>query len=359
MRRLLPLAALVAALALPAPASADPSIGYSCSPEPSSCKVWYRQPVTIHWTVTGLVLAGCDDTTIDFDTMGVAIPCSARADGVDDSKAVTLKVDQTAPLVTGVTPSRPPDHDGWYRSPVQVTFTGKDATSGLLGCSSASYSGPNAAAVNLLGRCQDNAGNVSGPTAFGLRYDSAPPTVTGVTASESDHTVRLRWTIPDGTAVDVWRTREGGRRHHLLSGGPSGSVVDRHLRNGRRYTYDVTATDAAGNVATRTLTAVPGPRLLLPASGALVPGAPLLRWTPVHGARYYNVQVFRGRRKVLSAWPKAARLQLDRTWRFGGERRRLVDGRKYRWFVWPGRGPRLRNDYGPLIGTRTFTLRAP
>jgi hypothetical protein len=241
---------------------------------------------------------------------------------------------------------------------VQVTFAGTDATSGLLGCSSTTYDGPNAAAVDLLGRCQDVAGNVSPQTAFGLRYDSAPPTVTDVRTFESDGRVRVRWKVPDATGVDIARVGPRGHRRHLTSGGPRGSFVDRHVRDGRRYRYDVTATDPAGNVATRSLTAVPGPRLLAPATGARVSAAPLLRWTSVRGADYYNVQLYRGRHKLLSAWPGRPRLQLDRRWRFAGRSHRLEDGERYRWFVWPGRGPRADSAYGRLIGTSTFTLGA-
>ena len=35
---------------------------------------------------------------------------------------------------------------------------------------------------------------------------------------------------------------------------------------------------------------------------------------------------------------------------------RLKPGRRYTWLVWPGRGKRSRNDYGPLIGRGTFTV---
>jgi hypothetical protein len=271
---------------------------------------------------------------------------------------VPLKVDQTPPLVTGATASRPPDQNGWYRSPVQVAFSGNDATSGLLGCSATSYSGPNTAAVNLLGRCQDKAGNVSDPSPFGLRYDSAPPSLAGVAASPSDRKVRLDWDVPDAVSVDISR-RRGDKRERVADGGAKGRVVDRHLRNGRSYTYDVSAVDPAGNVADRTITVVPGPRLLVPAAGARVPDPPMLRWTPVGGARYYNVQLFRGKRKVLSVWPARPRLQLDGSWRFAGERRRLVGGHVYRWFVWPGIGSRAANDYGRLVGTRSFRFGAP
>ena len=142
----------------------------------------------------------------------------------------------------------------------------------------------------------------------------------------------------------------------LMSGGPSGGVVDRGLRNGHRYEYVVSATDAAGNTAKKTLAVVPGPRLFGPAEGARLDGPPRLRWTSVRGADYYNVQLFRGRRKILSLWPEKPHLQLRSKWRYAGHKRRLKPGKRYRWFVWPGEGRRSSNDYGRLIGARTFVI---
>jgi hypothetical protein len=347
---------LVLAGALAAPVAASASVEAVCTPAPTSCDGWYRQPVTLHWIVSGTPVGNtCDALTISVDTKGQAVTC--LADGGDSVGKVTIHLDQTPPVVTGATPARPPDQNGWYRSPVQVTFSGSDATSGLLGCSAASYSGPNTAAVNLLGRCQDNAGNVSDPSPFGLRYDSVAPDLSGVGVSPSDRKVRLSWDVPGASSVDVSRRHGTGKAEPVVSGGRKGHVVDRRLRNGRTYSYDVRAVDPAGNTSLRTITVVPGPRLLVPAAGARVPDAPMLRWTSVRGARYYNVQLFRGNRKVLSVWPAKPQLQLDRRWHFDGRRERLRAGRRYRWFVWPGRGARAANDYGPLVGTRTFTFK--
>jgi hypothetical protein len=53
------------------------------------------------------------------------------------------------------------------------------------------------------------------------------------------------------------------------------------------------------------------------------------------------VQLFRNRRKILSAWASRPRYRLKLRWSHGGERRRLAPGR-YRWAVWPGFGPRSR-----------------
>lgn len=78
-----------------------------------------------------------------------------------------------------------------------------------------------------------------------------------------------------------------------------------------------------------------GLRLLSPRAGSVLTRPPLLRWTPVDGATHYNVQLWRGNRKVLSRWPVRPRLQLHRFWTFRGRRESLRPAR-YRWFVWPG-----------------------
>ena len=74
----------------------------------------------------------------------------------------------------------------------------------------------------------------------------------------------------------------------------------------------------------------------------------------MHGASYYNVQLYRGA-KVLSTWPAHARLQLRPTWRFDHRRYRLKPGR-YRWYVWPGFGRRGSARYGRLIGSGGFVV---
>jgi hypothetical protein len=76
-------------------------------------------------------------------------------------------------------------------------------------------------------------------------------------------------------------------------------------------------------------------RLLAPRDDAVVSRPPLLRWTAVSAATHYNVQLWRGNRKVLSRWPDRPRLQLHRSWHFRGRSYRLSSAR-YRWYVWPG-----------------------
>jgi hypothetical protein len=352
MRRAILIAALSLATATAASgAAAAQTASPRCSVAPVDCSGWYAVDVRLSWLFTADFTQNCDSFRFTQDGLHPRT-CLVSNDNLNWTPfPVTVRVDKAAPVVTGAAASRGADTNGWYRTPVEIRFFGDDATSGVVGCSSGTYSGPDAAAAQVLGRCWDRAGNVSAPGTFDLRYDATAPSLARVTASGRDHKVRLEWAVPDAVDLDV---RRDGRR--LLSGGPSGNVVDRRLRNGHRYQYLVTATDAAGNTAKRTLGVVPGPRLLGPRAGVALDHPPLLRWTRIRGADYYNVQVFRGKRKVLSAWPTRPKLRLPEKWRYGGHKRGLKAGRRYRWFVWPGEGARDRNEYGRLIGARTFVI---
>jgi hypothetical protein len=136
------------------------------------------------------------------------------------------------------------------------------------------------------------------------------------------------------------------------------------------HTFTVRATDAADNVgasasygwtidtnapsaaatSTRKSSA-----LLAPRTGARVTRPPLLLWRRAARAAYYNVQLFRGRQKILSVWPTRPRLKLRARWRFGGRQRRLTPG-AYRWYVWPGFGSPSARNYGTLLGQSSFVV---
>src|SRR4051812_35014306 len=154
-------------------AGAVPIVTYKCTPAPQDCSGWYRSNVSIDWTVlpSDAVVIGCQDKTYTSDTSGTNELCSAD-DGVA-SVAVQLKirVDQTPPEATAGTPSRAAGTNGWYSSPVGITFSGTDQTSGVESCSAITYSGPDSAAASLSGTCRDKAGNVSASFPYGLKYD--------------------------------------------------------------------------------------------------------------------------------------------------------------------------------------------
>ncbi|MGZ4270232.1 MAG: hypothetical protein ACXVSX_13610, partial [Solirubrobacteraceae bacterium] len=303
--------------------------------------------------------SGCEAAVpVTGDTPGTTRTCTAYNGPESASATVFIKIDKTPPAATAATAGRPPDANGWFNHPVAVTWSGTDATSGIAGCTQSTYGGPDASPASLSGTCTDRAGNVSAPLATTLAYDATPPSIGDVSATPRDGGVLLHWTAsPDATAIRVSRSPGGGgAASSPVYDGTGSAAPDDGLVGGTRYTYTLTATDAAGNAATATASAVPAGMLLAPAPGAQLTRPPVLRWKAVKGARYYNVQLFRGKRKLLSTWPTRPHLALRTRWTYRGRRHRLVAGR-YTWYVWPGYGARNLHRYGKLIGRRTFTQR--
>jgi hypothetical protein len=152
-----------------------------------------------------------------------------------------------------------------------------------------------------------------------------------------------------------------GAQTDVIYDGTADGFTDTGLKNGTRYTYLVQAVDAAGNTAAGSATVTPTAdastkHLLSPGAGSSLSRPPLLRWRRVARASYYNVQLFRNGRKVLSAWPTKPQYQLRSRWRYRGRRHRLVHG-SYRWLLWAGYGSRSAHHYGRLLGRRIFVVR--
>jgi hypothetical protein len=324
---------------------------------------WYRAPVRVDFAGADATsgVAACPSATYagpDRRSASVTGTCIDVA-GNRGVLAYPLRYDATGPAVKRARPSRPPDHGRWYRRPVRWRFKGSDATSKIAECPSVRYAGPDGRDARVVGACVDRAGNVT-RRAFPLLYDATPPPRATLRALGRDRAVRLQIHAERGTrTIVVVRSpgRRGTRDSTLYDGRPR-SLTDRHVRNGRRYRYLVVARDRADNRSRARTSKVPGPRLVAPPEKAILAAPPRLRWTPVRRAAYYNVQLRRDGRKVLSRWPGRAALQLTGTWHFGAHIRHLSPG-TYRWDVWPGFGPRRRSDYGRRIGGRTFVVTAP
>lgn len=341
-------------------AEAQLSVDYQCTP--GDCTGWYQSDVSIDWTVLpsgAAILAGCQDKTLTTDTTGSVEYCSAQFGQSKKTAEVTITVDKTLPVVIGGQPVRGPDFGGWYNHPVAIAFSGSDLTSGIDSCTAPTYGGPDSGAGSVFGTCVDKAGNVSSPFAFSLSYDATAPPLAGLDATTGDRRVVVRWqTTSETEAVEVVRSPGlDSAASSVVFRGPGQKFQDERVKNRKRYVYEVRVRDAAGNTARQTVAAKPRPHLVSPARLRLVERRrpPLLRWTPVRRATYYNVQVFRHGRKVLSAWPSEARYRLKRRWTYQGERRRLRPGR-YRWVVWPGYGPRSEGNYGKRLGPTAFRI---
>jgi hypothetical protein len=152
--------------------------GGVCAPD------WYKVDVTVAfaWDPVGVTsTSGCDTQTINSDTSSRHFHCVVNYGGTPPTQAIAdfdVKRDATPPTVTGGSPTRGPDSNGWYNHPVGINFNGSDATSGLAGCNSTTYAGPDSGGASFSGTCTDNAGNTSAPASFGpIKYDATPPSV--------------------------------------------------------------------------------------------------------------------------------------------------------------------------------------
>jgi len=336
---------------------------------------WYNHAVRFEFSgdegLSGIV--GCSNpATYSGPDSGTATVSGSCTDGAGNvgTKSQTFQYDGTAPTVEGKA-DRKPDANGWYNRAVTVNFTGTDPVSGVQTCTSPIlYKGPDAPKASLSGKCQDKAANWSAEKAVELSYDATPPLLKRVTAEISPKGIALKWTAsPDAVAFTVVRRPGLGKKQvSTLFSGKARAFLDGRLREGVKYRYTVTALDQAGNGAARGLRAQavqtvsrpsravqPASGLRGPAPGARLAAPPLLRWSPVPKATYYNVQLYRNGRKILSLWPQSASIRLTSTWRFDGHTHRLSPG-TYRWYVWPGFGKRSASTYGKLVGTSNFVI---
>jgi len=118
--------------------------------------------------------------------------------------------------------------------------------------------------------------------------------------------------------------------------------------NAASATFDVT-------VVLVTRRASQSAAMISPPAGARVTSPPLLRWRPVRGARFYNVQLYRRGQKILTAWPGRARLRLHARWRNNGHTFHLRPG-TYIWLVWPAFGSPTQPRYGRALGVSSFVF---
>ena len=289
--------------------------------------------------------------------------CKDVAGNVSAAASVSLKYDATAPTVSPAV-DRPPDSKGWYRKPVTVSFAGTDLTSGIAACTAPTqYAGPDLPQAAVVGSCRDSAGN-SAEAGQTFQYDATAPALARTEVKVEKGIARVGWErAGDVVAVELVRSPGiNGAKSTIVYQGNGAAFVDKTVKAGVRYRYDVSVADLAGNVTTKAVMAAAAgaaktsTSLLAPVAGAVVKAPPLLRWKAVKGATFYNVQVYRNGRKLLSTWPGAAKLKLKRTWTYAGKRYRLQPG-VYKWYVWGARGTRAKPVYGNVLGSSTFSVK--
>jgi hypothetical protein len=253
---------------------------------------------------------------------------AAATDLVDDHPSVTNDAPATFPVGSDT-----------------VTFTAKDASGN-------STSGT----AVLTVKPQPPPGTPQLPPTV---VDRTPPgDVTGVKVKIGNRLVRIRWKNPqakDFSYVLVTRSLPTpGSEPTTVYRGKGVQLVDRKVTNGISYRYVLVAFDETGNASGGVAAAATPHRQLLtaPPDGAKVKKPPKLVW--IGKASFFNVQLFRGSTKVLSAWPTKTTYLLKKKWKYDRRSYRMNAG-LYRWYVWPAFGTRSKPEYGGLLGTSSFT----
>ena len=183
----------------------------------------------------------------------------------------------------------------------------------------------------------------------------APAAVTKLKAKVSGRTVALTWKNPADRDFDHVVITAAERKPAARAAGKrvytgQGTRATTKLAAGQARWFTVVAYDAAGNAspAESVRATVAAPSRFGPEPRAKVHGKVRLSWPVAKGARYYNVQVYAGKQRILVSWPASGKLQLPNA--------KLKRGTTYTWYVWPGLGAKAKAHYGKLIGKSTFTF---
>jgi hypothetical protein len=344
-------------------AASTPTIDYSIDGI-AGTNGWYQgsthgDNVVIHWSVSlDATSTNClAAITVPGPTTGTTLSCWAEnSDGRVTAVTRPLKIDATPPTEVTAHISRKPDFNGWYNHPVAIRWSGTDATSGIAYCTSTTYGGPDSGAAAVNGGCVDQAGNSSN-SPVNLAYDATPPVLSKVKERSTAAADVLRWVSSSPSdRIVVRRAVRGREKHKTMFDGSAGGFADRTVRPGTQYFYSLQSFDQAGN-ASKVVRVTGLVKVLTVHKARYVPLAapnPILRWRPSSGAAYYNVQLFRGSRRIFATWPTVHQVGLPTSWKWSGHRFRLSPGR-YRWYVWAGFGPRRLAQYH-IVGNARFVV---
>jgi HYR domain len=208
-------------------------------------------------------------------------------------------------------------------------------------------------------RVTNSIGNVNEATHAWTVDTVAPAAVLGLRTEFGNGWIKLLWNLPtevDYSHVTVWRKRLGATSWKRLGTRSARSTfLDEPVPNDVRFVYSLVSFDEAGNGSLAARVTGRASRILSPPYGAVLHSPPLIDWTRVRNATYFNLQLWRHGRKILSVWPLTSSYRLRATWTFNGRHYAFEPGR-YIVYVWPGFGAKSAVDYGPLLGWTSFSV---
>jgi len=214
-----------------------------------STGAWYRTPVTIVWQCTDRVDGTNRTTSKTVSTEGanqtVTASCTNLAGTTVTASQTGINIDLTPPVVTA-SPSSLPNGNGWHASAVTVSFTCKDALSGVASAPPQQTFSAEVKGATANGTCTDIAGNSATATYGPINIDRTLPVIAfqQITpapngAGWNNSPVTVTWSCSDA-----------------LSGPVSPMVTQTVATEGANQSATATCTDLAGNTASKTQTGI-------------------------------------------------------------------------------------------------------
>ncbi|MCU1584944.1 MAG: hypothetical protein JWM49_1500, partial [Microbacteriaceae bacterium] len=222
-----------------------PTVTHTLSPVPNA-NGWNKNDVTVTFAAkdddAGSGFASVTDpVTVSTETDGLRIVGTAKdTAGNVGTDTVSVKLDKTAPTISGAVVSGTQGVNGWYVGPVTVHFTCADTLSGLATSCPANViltaNGANSASATVT----DNAGNSAVTTLPGIKIDTEEPSITTVNVAGGLYTLGAV-PAPTCAASDSFSGLSGSCVV-TTSGGTANGVGT--------FSYTAKATDKAGNTGT-------------------------------------------------------------------------------------------------------------
>lgn len=167
-----------------------------------------------------------------------------NAGNTEESGVITIRIDKTAPLITGA-PTVQPNANSWYNSDVTVHFNAGDGLSGVDTVTPDTVINTEGAGQTVTGIAVDKAGNTASFTVENINIDKTPPVITGSPITQPNQNGWYNSDVTVGfTATDGLSGLETVTPDTLIS------------TEGANQNVTGTAVDRAGNSASFTVTGI-------------------------------------------------------------------------------------------------------
>ncbi len=208
---------------------------------------WYTSDVTVSWNVyddesSVSMMSGCDPTTIDYETTGVTLTCTATSLGGTSTESVTIKVDKTGPTAA-LSAAGTLGNNGWYISDVTISTTGADDISSPVTCTTDQFQTSDTTGATFNGSCTNDAGLTTAAEPLTVKRDVTPPTISALV-------------YPDPASSGWYNESTGAPTAEFdcqdATAGIEFCEAPYTFGEGLDLTFTGSATDFAGNSATAT-----------------------------------------------------------------------------------------------------------